>query len=262
MENFDYLSNYYNTHDEDTRLQRRSGKVEFVTTVKYIEKYLDKSSEIIEIGAGTGRYSHYFSQSGYKVDAVELIPHNIEIFRENTKPGENITVRQGNACELSFIPDEKYDITLLLGPMYHLFTEEDKRKAISEALRVTKKGGIVYAAYCGSDATVIQFLFVKNYIKQYIEKGLVNTETFTLGSDPAEVFELYRKEDIDALMKGFGTERLHFVGTDIFNNYFRQTLDEMDEETYDLYLRYHLSICERDDIVGVSNHFLDIFRKK
>lgn len=61
----DYLVDYYNTHDEDVRLLSKHGRVEFLTTVKYIEKYLNNEVKIIEIGAGTGRYSHYFAQKGF-----------------------------------------------------------------------------------------------------------------------------------------------------------------------------------------------------
>ena len=78
----DYLVDYYNTHDEDVRLLSKHGRVEFLTTVKYIEQYLKDGMKIIEIGAATGRYSHYFAQKGFEVDAVELIEHNIEIFKE------------------------------------------------------------------------------------------------------------------------------------------------------------------------------------
>ena len=80
-------------------------------------------------------------------DAVELLEHNIEIFRRNTLPGETVTVTQGNAVDLSAFAGETYDITLLLGPMYHLFTREEQLAALREVVRVTKKGGIVVAAY-------------------------------------------------------------------------------------------------------------------
>ena len=103
---------------------------------------------ILEIGAGTGRYSHALAQKGYHVDAVELLEHNIDVFKQNTVKGEQITVTQGNAVDLSAFKSNTYDITLLLGPMYHLFTLADKLKALSEAVRVTKEGGIIFAAYC------------------------------------------------------------------------------------------------------------------
>ena len=92
-------------------------------------------------------------------------------------------------------------------------------------------------------------------------RDLVDPVTFKASSDPAELFQLYRKEDIDALMAGFSVQRLHYVGTDMATNYMRSAIDEMDEALFDLYLQYHFCICERQDMVGVSHHILDIFRK-
>ena len=69
------------------------------------------------------------------------------------------------------------------------------------------------------------------------------------------------EEDIDALMEKIPSERLHYVGTDMATNYMRPVIDGMDDELFDLYLRYHFSICERCDCVGTSHHILDIFRK-
>ena len=106
-------------------------------------KYLKTGMRIAEIGAGTGRYSHALAQEGYQVDAVELVEHNIGIFNQMTQEGEKVTIQQGNAKDLYFFADESYDITLLLGPMYHLYTEEDQLKALSEAIRITP------AALCG-----------------------------------------------------------------------------------------------------------------
>ena len=262
METQDYLREFYEGHcDEDARLQSRHGRVEFLTTMRYIEKYLKPGDRIIEIGAGTGRYSHALAQKGYSVDAVELVEHNIEVFQQNTLPGEPVTVRQGNALDLSGFPDDAYDITLLLGPLYHLYTAEEQKKALTEALRVTKPGGMVFAAYCGSDATAIQYCFVRGMFRDPRNLALANPMTFKLGSDPAHIFALHRREEIDALMDGLPATRLHFVGTDLFTCYMKDTIDQMDDELYELYLRYHFAVCERPDLVGVSNHFLDVFRK-
>lgn len=257
----DYLREFYEIHDEDDRLTSRHGMVEYLTTMRYVEKYLKPDSRILEIGAATGRYSHALARKGYAVDAVELLGHNIEVFQQNTLPGEPVSVRQGNALDLSGFGDNTYDITLLLGPMYHLYTVEEQKKALTEALRVTRPGGVVFAAYCGSDATAIQFCFGKGMLKDPRYQALVDPETFKLASTPTEVFALHRREDIDALMEGLPAERLHFVGTDMATGYMAQTIDGMDRELYGWYLRYHFATCERPDLVGASNHYLDFFRK-
>ena len=261
METEKVLTQYYEGYDEDGRLNSSYGMVEYLTTLRYIEKYLKPGMRILEIGAATGRYSHYFAQQGYQVDAVELVAHNVEIFQKNTKPGENITITQGNAKDLTVFESDTYDITLLLGPMYHLFTEEEKLQALSEAIRVTKKGGVIFCAYCMGDASVLLYGFVRGEIHNIIEKCMLDPVTFKTFSKPWDLFELHRKEDIDALRSRFNVTQLHFLATDGYANHMRQTLAEMDEDTFQLFLRYHFATCERTDMIGYSNHTLDVFRK-
>lgn len=261
METLQALTQYYGSYDEDHRLCSRHGMVEYLTTMRYIEQYLRPGMRILEIGAATGRYSHYFAQQGYPVDAVELIAHNIEIFQQNTQPGESITITQGNATNLDTFPANTYDITLLLGPMYHLFTEEEKLQALSEAIRVTKPGGVIFTAYCMGDASILQYGFGRGEIHNIIQSCKLDPVTFQTFSQPWDLFELHRKEDIDALRSHFNVTQLHFLATDGYANHMRKTLDEMDEDTFNLFLRYHFATCERLDLIGYSNHTLDIFRK-
>lgn len=261
METKEILEQFYGNYDEDSRLRSRHGMVEFLTTMRYIEQYLQPGMRILEIGAATGRYSHALARKGYRVDAVELVAHNIEIFKSKTAEGECITITQGDARNLSVFDDNTYDITLLLGPMYHLFTEEDQKRALSEAIRVTKRGGVIFAAYCGNEATIVHFCFQRGMIRDARYRSLIDPITFKASSDPAELFQLYRREEIDALLSGFPVTRLHYVGSDLATNYMRDSVDSMDDEMFELYLRYHFAVCERPDLVGASHHILDIFRK-
>ena len=261
METKEIQGNYYGNYDEDGRLRSRHGMVEYLTTMRYVERYLQPGMRILEVGAGTGRYSHALARAGYRVDAVELLEHNIDIFRQNMLPDEPVTVTQGNAMDLSAFASDTYDMTLLLGPMYHLFTKDDQLAALSEAIRVTKKGGIVVAAYCMGDASVLSYGFVRGKIHEIIEKCMLDPVTFNTFSNPWDIFELYRKEDIDTLRGRFPVTQLHFVATDGYTNHIRDVVDGMDEKTYEVYLNYHFATCERPDMIGYSHHTIDIIRK-
>lgn len=258
-----YLIDYYTNYDEDSRFEPRHGTIEFLTTMRYIEKYLKPGDHVLEIGAGTGRYSHALARQGYSVDAVELVEHNIEVFRNHTLADEKVSVVQGNALDLSAFPDNRYDMTLLLGPLYHLYTKEDKQQAIHEAIRVTKKGGVIFVAYVISDGCLLDEGFHRSNIDvaDYIKNGLLDPETFAAKSEPKDIFELVRKEDIDDLMSVFPTTRLHYVATDGCALFMREAIDAMDSEKFRLYLKYHFSTCEREDLSGVTSHALDIFKK-
>ena len=245
MEANQYLNDFYNHYDEDSRLLFQHGSVEFLTTMRYIEKYLKHGDKVLEIGAGTGRYSHALARRGHPVDAVELVAHNIEVFRQNTRPGESVTIAQGNALDLSAFADNAYDVTLLLGPLYHLYTQDDKRRALREAIRVTKPGGVVFAAYVISDGCLLDEGFRRGNISvaEYVRDGLLDARTFAASSQPKDLFELVRKEDVDELMSVFPVTRLHYVASDGCALLLRDEIDAMDADAFALYLKYHFATC-------------------
>lgn len=251
----DYVTEYYNNYDEEGRLNAR--KPEYLTTMRYIQKYLKPGSKILEIGAATGRYSITLADMGYDVTAVEFVESNLNILKNKIKANHNITAVWGDARKLDFIESSTYDMVLLLGPMYHLYNDADKHKAISEALRVCKTGGTIFVAYCNNDTTMLQ-LFVQHKLSDYLD---CIDNHFHAISKPELVFELYRKEDIDKIMSSFDVQRLNYVGVDMLSNAFDEAFDEMTDKEFDLYMKYHYTICEREDMTGLSFHMLDIFRK-
>ena len=76
---YEQINRTYDIFCEDKRLSSKSAKVEFLTTVKYIEKYLKPGMKILDIGAGTGVYSLYFAEKGYEVSALELADNNVSV---------------------------------------------------------------------------------------------------------------------------------------------------------------------------------------
>ena len=260
MNGTEYIKNYYEAYDEDGRLMKRDHLPEFLTTMHYVEKYLTPGAKILEIGAGTGRYTLALAGMGYDVTAVELVEHNLEILRSKIKEPMRVRTMQGDATDLAALDAGTYDMTLLLGPMYHLFTEDGKRRALAEALRVTKPGGVVMVAYCITDASIVEYGFRGGHIRELVEQGLLDTETFAARSEPKELFELVRKSDIDRLIAGFPVERLRYIATDGLGYFLRHDLEQMDGEAFELFLNYHLTVCENPDLVGA--HSLDILRKR
>lgn len=134
--------------NEDSRLTRsRHGQLEYLTTMNYIHKFVPSGSKILEVGAGTGRYSVALAKEGYDVTAVELVESNLEILRQNAAGLENITTYQGDAEDLRFFADDSFDAVLVLGPMYHLFENAEQHRALDEAIRVSKPCGVIMAAF-------------------------------------------------------------------------------------------------------------------
>ncbi len=258
-----FLEEYYNNYDEEGRLLSRHGQVEYLTTMRYIEECLEGVSDpgILEIGAGTGRYSVTLAKQGLHVTAVELVEHNLEILNAKLDGTEPITAMQGNALDLSHFRDGSFDLTMLLGPMYHLYTKEEKLRALSEAVRVTKPGGHILVAYCMNEPTVIQYVFGLNHLREVMDLKMLTSDWHCI-SEPKDLFELVRTEDIAALDAEMPVERIKLVATDGATNYKREFIDAMDDATFAKWLDYHFTICERQDLIGASHHTLDILKKK
>ena len=72
---------------------------------------------------------------------------------------------------------------------------------------------------------------------------------------------MVRTEEIDELDSALNAEREKLVASDGMTNYMRECSDEIDDDTFEKWMDYHFSICERQDMTGVSNHTLDILRK-
>jgi ubiquinone/menaquinone biosynthesis C-methylase UbiE len=147
----DAVIKHYEDYDEDNRLIRgKAQQIEFLTTVREIEALISPDSKILEIGAGTGRYSFYFAERGNSVTAVDITPKHIEIMKEKLSKYDKsieISIELGDGRNLTGIESQSFDVALCFGPLYHLIRLEDRLKCVEECLRVLKKGGILAIAY-------------------------------------------------------------------------------------------------------------------
>ena len=257
--NTENLIKYYNKFNEDKRLTRRHGIIEYRTTIKYINKYLNTMTnpKIIDIGAGTGAYSIPLANEGYDVTAIELIKHNLMTLKNKSN---KVKTYLGNAIDLSKFKDNTFDIVLLFGPMYHLISNEDKLKALSEAKRIVKNNGLIFISYYMNEYAIITHGFIENTIKEDIKNNLIDN-TFHITPKEDALYSMVRLEDINYYKDTLNLKRVKILSQDGPTDYLRSTINKMDDETFELYYKYHLSICERKELLGSSSHVLDILKK-
>ena len=259
------LELYYNKFNEEKRLDSRHGQVEFITSMKYIHKYLermeqDKTREqirILDVGAATGRYSVPLAEEGYDVTAVELVKHNLARLKAK---GSNVKAYQGNAMKLRRFEDNAFDVVLLFGPLYHLHERTEKLKALCEAKRVVRPGGIIFAAYIMNEYSVITYAFKEKHIQEGIKNKMLD-ENFHCTKSANELYSFVRTEDIESLNAEAGLKRIQVVAADGAANYIRPFLNALDEEEFRYFIQYHLATCERADLLGASGHLVDILQK-
>ena len=259
------LEAYYNKFNEEKRLDSRHGRVEFFTSMHYIHQSLTeimagrKKEElhILDIGAGTGRYSVPLAQEGYDVTAVELVKHNLGRLKQK---GAGVHAYQGNALNLKRFSDNSFDLTLLFGPIYHLHGKEDKLRALKEAVRVTKPGGRILVAYIMNEFSVITYAFKEKHILEALQSGML-TEDYHCTDKANPLYSMVRLEDIAALDAQVSAARVQIIAADGAANYMRPFLNALSEEEFDAFLSYHLATCERMDLMGASGHTVDILQK-
>lgn len=292
------LEQYYNKFNEEKRLASRYGQVEYLTSMRYIHKYLEllrqdislipdrkvpedipskqesisvlypieehkemirrdnSEIKILDIGAGTGRYSVALAEEGYDVTAVELVKYNLGILKQK---GSTVKAMQGNALKLSKLENNSFDLTLLFGPMYHLFTKEDKCQALREAMRVTKSGGIIMVAYCMNEYCVLTYAFKEKHLAECLAEGRLNEE-YHSRSEKKDLYDYVRLEDINAVNEEVGIQRLQILSPDGPTNYMRNMVNEMNDEEFAHYMDYIYAICERQDLIGAAAHTVDILK--
>ena len=112
-----------------------------------------------------------------------------------------------------------------------------------------------------NEACVIQYTFKAGNILECLKKNML-TEDFRCISEEKDLFELVRLEEIDELNASFEEiKRIKIVAADGATNYMRECIEEMDEETFEVWMKYHFATCERMDLIGATNHSLDILKR-
>lgn len=151
MTNFKKIEEYYNAFEEKDRLNRdNSGKLEFEMSMRILKKYLPQNAIILDLGGASGTYTVPLAQMGYTMFLADLSPKLIEEAKEIIKEKNlnNVKVCDVmNAIDLSKYEDNKFDVVILFGPLYHLLDIVEREKCIQEVNRVLKKDGIVFASF-------------------------------------------------------------------------------------------------------------------
>ena len=260
MERTEMLERFYDGQGEEARLIRsRQGQLEYLTTLHYIRRYAPATGRALDIGAGTGRYSAALAREGWEVSAVELTERNFALLQERSRAQAGITAFRGDALDLSRFEDASFDLTLLMGPMYHLYNKEDQLRALREAFRVTKPGGTLLTAFLSVHA-----ILYDNYLQGNLLAGLKEnfTPDYRVRHFTEQLFTGYAVEEFEALFEGFPAEERRTVAANGILELASGRRDfAMSDEEFEAYAAYHLAFCEKRELLGSSSHLFVICRK-
>jgi len=252
----DEIIKYYNAQNEDGRLTiDRSHGLEYLTTMRYIEKVCASNSKILDACAGTGAYCFELALKGHKVIAGDLIPSNVKFIEmKNKKQPILDNIYTGNILDLSNFQDDSFDVTLCLGALYHLHDMNDREQALLECKRVTKTNGLIFVAYLNRFAS-----FMNNFTYHPDNFDTIMQE-FRTGNK--EVFYRSTPVEMEQQASKLGISKLYNIGTDGVAFMYPEQLEGLSKKQYEKYLEYHFDTCEDEHTLGYSLHGLYIGRKQ
>lgn len=263
MKRIEMLNDFYTKYIEDERLlNSRQGQLEYFVTMNYIHKFLNENDSILEIGAGTGRYSIALARLGFDVTSIELVESNLNVLKDNSKDLNNIHAYQGDALDLNMFKDNSFDMTLSFGPMYHLYDKEDINKAIDEAIRVTKENGVILFAFLSAHAIICT-----NYLYDFIPtiEGLKENfdKDYNVRHFKEQLFTGYDIMEFEELFNDKAVEYISTVACDNVLEIAEKRNDfKMSDEDFKAFCDYQLHICEKREMLGSSSHLLYICKKR
>jgi len=260
------IENWYdNEYDEWNRFERH--KIEFEVTKKYMDTYLKGTSlKILDIGGGPGRYSLYLAGKGHEVTLLDLSQKNIDVAIEKSREyGIELNgYIKGNALDLSSFHPEQFDVVLLMGPLYHLTKEEDRRKALDEALRLLKKGGLLIASFISNYAPMLEaFAFLDlpegddpvKELLHYLEDGENkdgNGFTTAYFTSP---------EEAQGFMAEGSLKQLAFAGVETVLFCKERELLNLPQEQFDQFINFCFALSQDKNLLGATMHYLYIGEK-
>ena len=196
------------------------------------------------------------------MDAVELTPEYVKQMQERFAGNGHIRVYEGNAKDLSFLDDNVYDLVLLMGPIYSIKDFEDRKRACKEALRIAKPGAPVFIAFCLQDAPLVHEIFMAKDPAHELtqvgydrERAIVtdNTGSSRLLDTIAVVDEL-----IDTVCAEYDARKVCRFAQDGLSEVIRSSVNTMSEEAYAEWIQYLIATAERADLMGYSDHVVQI----
>ena len=252
---------FYGQVDEESRLKwSRHGQLEYATTMAYIHRYADRNSRVLEVGAGTGRYSIALAKEGMRVSAVELVEENLAVLRENSRGIDNIESFRGDAVDLGRFADNTFDVTLVLGPMYHIYEPKDVNSAIDEAIRVTKPGGVILFAFISVFGIMYANYFQGNWAAGQEENFDAD---YRIRHFKEQLFTGYDVPEFEQLFESKPVEWITTAGTDGMVESIEDREDfRIPDEDFEAFAAWYLHFAEKRELLGATNHLLYICRKK
>lgn len=261
---------YYAHEIEAHRLDTEAFKLEGIRTKELLGRYLSAPSlKVLDVGGGAGYYAFWLHEQGHQVTLVDLSPTNIALAQKRAA-SKGATLHQisvGEASQLEF-PDAQFDVVLLLGPLYHLTERKDRLRALTEARRVLKPGGLMLSAVISRYASlfdgfqrdlVLDSQFY-NILKDDLTWGVHVNETDNLEYFTTAYFHTPAAIKEEIAESGFVLEKL--IAIESFGWIVPNFKEKQNDSAYMEKLLNCIRVVEtQEDLIAMSPHIMAVARK-
>lgn len=265
----DEVQKYYdeNTEKEWQRLERHP--FEMPLTLYMMEKYIRPGDRVLDVGGGPGRYSIHFAKMGCEVTLVDLSPGNIRFAKDKAaEAGVKFDAYAANCLQLDTLDLGEFDHVLLMGPLYHLKEDADRKMAVEQAMLHLKNGGNLYTSFILNFAAIIYDLKNGGHVEQDFAEG---SETASLVDDILQgrdylgpSFSSTRFSHLDNIlpfMAQFPLKKLHLFGQEGILAINELELMKRSESEINCWIEIAKRLLEEPALLTLSEHAMYIGRK-
>ena len=259
------VKEFYNFNPEIEWNRLEKFRFEFEITKIMMEKHLKKGS-ILDIGGGPGRYSIHLAKQGNDVTLIDLSDKNVNFAQTKAKENNvDITCYQGDARDLSHLPLKKYDSILIMGPMYHLQNEDDRKKCILEAKRLLKPDGHLFVSFILLHAGLNYYLDecpeqIINEIEDSYLEALKKDQTWAGKAFTESVF--IKPNEIEPFFEELGFKKITMFGQEGVTGVRMSFIENQSDEVRKTYLDISLALCENPDYFPYTSHLVYVGKLK
>jgi ubiquinone/menaquinone biosynthesis C-methylase UbiE len=242
--------------------------VEFGITCRYLKRYVPNSAVVADVGVGVGHYAEFLARRGCSIYLVDISVELLQAARQRLERaglgGQVQEVRRASATDLGWLTSGSLDAILMLGPFYHLRELHERRHAVSEARRVLKPQGILFAA------AVNQLAYLRDLFREkpeeVLERAAFHTRFLKDGkldpehAPPLGYAYLTNALEFRNLFEG-AFEEVALVGTESFVSSWQSRLNELSPDAREAWLDLVEETGKTPEGIGQSDHFLFIGKR-
>lgn len=261
------IAAFYNSDPEREHRRLEERQLEYDLTWRYLQEYLPGQGTVLEVGAATGRYTLELAQRGYLVTAVDL---SVGLLAECRKriagAGLERQVRfvVADARALDEVAEGEFDAVLLMGPLYHLIAEADRKVALQQAFARLRKDGLVFTAFLSRFAVLADlikkrpgWIEVQAEVRSVLERGR-RPDDFPRGGFRGYLAHV---SEIVPLHESIGFKTVTVAGVEPVISADDESYNRLEGQQRQLWLDLFYEISQERSILGASRHILYIGKK-